>query len=59
MTGIFVSRAPTGKPRCARCHKHFTPKKEGDRYGSSCSRIVAKDHIEVKNKKGEIVAVII
>lgn len=59
MTGIFAKIPIAGKPRCARCHRPFTPKKEGDRYGSTCSRIAAKDHIEVKNTKGDIVAVIV
>lgn len=59
MTGIFAKQPPAGRPRCARCHRPFTPKKEGDRYGSHCARIAAKDHIEVKNEKGETVAVIV
>ena len=41
MTGIFVSRAPAGRPRCARCHRPFTPKHEGDRYGPTCARKIA------------------
>jgi hypothetical protein len=48
-----------GKPRCACCHRPFTPKKEGDRYGEKCARKAKKDHIEILNTKGQAVAVII
>lgn len=41
MTGIFVSRAPAGRPRCARCHRPFTPKNPDDRYGQKCARKLA------------------
>jgi hypothetical protein len=41
MSGIFVCRAPLGKPRCARCKRPFKLKHEGDRYGPKCARIVA------------------
>jgi len=37
MTGIFVSRAPLGMSRCARCHRYFKPRKEGDRFGPRCA----------------------
>jgi hypothetical protein len=59
MTGIFAKISIAGKPRCARCKRPFTPRKNGDRYGSKCARIAAKDHIEVRNTKGEVVAVIV
>lgn len=37
MTGIFAARVNVGKPLCARCHRPFTPKHEGDRYGPTCA----------------------
>lgn len=41
MSGIFVSRAPLGLPRCARCKRPFKPKKEGDKYGPRCAMHLA------------------
>ena len=41
MTGIFARRPVSGRPRCARCHRPFTPRKEGDRYGKTCARKIA------------------
>lgn len=58
MSGIFVSRAPAGKPRCARCHRPFTPKHEGDRYGQTCAKIVAAmqtlEYVDLK-KPGTVI----
>ena len=59
MSSIFVSKAPAGLLRCARCKRFFKPKKEGDRYGPKCAVKQANDHIEVKNTDGEVVAVIV
>lgn len=36
MSGIFVSRAPAGLPRCKRCGRPFKPRKEGQEYGPRC-----------------------
>lgn len=47
------------KPRCRRCHRHFTPTKEGQEFGRNCARILLKNYIEVKNTDGEVVAVIV
>ncbi len=57
MSGIFVSRAPAGEKRCARCHRPFTPRKEGDRYGPACAKKVTNTRIEIRNTAGEVVAV--
>jgi hypothetical protein len=46
MSGIFVSKAPLGRPRCARCKRPFKPKKDGDRYGPRCARKLA-DQVEL------------
>jgi len=54
-----IMKPPAGKPKCARCHRPFTPKKPDQRYGEKCARKAAMDHIEVKNTKGEVVAVIV
>ncbi len=34
---IFATQPKAGRPRCARCHKYFTPKKEGQIYGPTCA----------------------
>lgn len=31
------------KQKCARCHRPFTPKKEGQRFGPNCARKVAAE----------------
>ena len=53
MTGIFARRPVSGRPRCARCGKPFTPRKEGDRYGQTCAKIVAAmqtlEYVDIKN----------
>jgi len=41
MSGIFTAAATPNKPKCARCGRPFAPKKEGDRYGEKCTRILA------------------
>lgn len=41
MTGIFVSRAPAGRPKCKRCGRPFTATKEGQEYGLKCARMLA------------------
>ncbi len=50
MTGIFAKQPLAGRPRCARCKRPFTPKKEGDRYGSTCSRIVEEHEDDLREK---------
>jgi NAD-dependent SIR2 family protein deacetylase len=47
------------KQECRRCHRQFKPKKEDDRFGPRCARKQMNDHIEIKNTKGELVAVIV
>jgi hypothetical protein len=43
----------SAKSKCARCHRQFTPKKEGQRYGEKCARLVAAmqtlDYVDLKN----------
>jgi len=47
MTGIFRANAAPGRSKCARCGRRFTPKKEGDKYGPECAKIVAaQQHLE-------------
>lgn len=39
---IWAANVPGQKiAKCARCGKAFTPKKEGDKYGSTCARKLA------------------
>lgn len=45
--------------RCRRCNRVFTPKEPGQEYGPKCSKKLLDNHIEVKNEKGQTVAVII
>jgi len=53
------------KPKCARCHRPFTPKHEGDRYGPTCARkmdamqtqgqlFIAPDGVMIKNEGGNL-----
>lgn len=51
---------PTGKPKCARCHRPFTPKKEGQIYGPKCEKkrigymdLSALDHLDPTDAEGE------
>jgi len=60
MTGIFTAASTPGKPRCARCHRPFTPK--GDEiWGPTCARkmhaqltdLSALDHLDPTDGNGE------
>lgn len=58
--GIWAANTPLQtKAKCARCGKEFIPKKDDQKYGPTCARIMSADHIEVKNTKGEVGAVIV
>lgn len=46
--------------KCRRCHRTFTPTKEGQEYGPKCAKKIAPyPNLEIKNLKGEVLAVII
>jgi hypothetical protein len=41
MSDDWKLKPPRTKSLCARCHRSFTPKKQGDRYGPTCARKLA------------------
>jgi hypothetical protein len=52
---------PSGKSKCKRCGRWFQPKNPDQEYGPTCEAKIRNKAtvIEVRNKKGELTAVIV
>ncbi len=44
---------PAGKPKCARCYRPFTPRKEGQIYGPKCERKMEEHESDLRLKSAD------
>jgi len=56
---MIEKELPTPSKCCRRCGRWFTPKEPDQEYGPVCARKIPNNHIDVRNRKGQVVAVIV